>query len=277
MDLRPDHVALLAGITFPGYATPGCGCGDQDEEGTPRRDKYVRQLAAELSIPGVIANAWSLSFVGADTRRAGADVRVDNMDKATGAATSGLITAHEQARVGIRCALGRPGDCWGTLASYGKAAYVTRDPGKEAGLTRVHVLKTRREHPRPSPLPSTSSTTWSAQSSGPGRAGCWRSWCSPGPTTAPAWRSATSAAGTTRRWACHFHHRLSWRSLRRRGQLRGLPGGHLTGHRRGFPLLRPAGHLPQRSGRGAGRPAGGWHQPSPAVSALPRVAGILPR
>ena len=42
---------------------------------------------------------------------------------------------------------GMHGDRWGTTASYGKAAYVTLDPGKEALLTQVAVLKDLRDNP----------------------------------------------------------------------------------------------------------------------------------
>lgn len=69
------------------------------------------------------------------------------MDKATGAATSGLIIGREEYLVPIRRALGMHGDRYGTTASYGKAAYVTFDPGKEALLTQVQGLKVLRDNP----------------------------------------------------------------------------------------------------------------------------------
>jgi len=49
--------------------------------------------------------------------------------------------------VPIRRAMGMHGDRWGTLASYGKAAYVTFDPGKEALLSQVQALKILRDKP----------------------------------------------------------------------------------------------------------------------------------
>ena len=70
------------------------------------------------------------------------------MDKATGSATSGLIIGKEDQMVQIRRALGMHGDRYGTLSSYGKAAYVTMDPGKEALLTQVAALKVLRDNPR---------------------------------------------------------------------------------------------------------------------------------
>ncbi|MCL4426515.1 MAG: hypothetical protein M1553_14020, partial [Firmicutes bacterium] len=70
-----------------------------------------------------------------------------SMDKATGAATSGLVIGREEVMTPIRRSLGMHGDRWGTLSSYGKAAYVTQDPGKEALLTQVRALKVLRDQP----------------------------------------------------------------------------------------------------------------------------------
>jgi hypothetical protein len=69
------------------------------------------------------------------------------MDKASGATTSGLIIGKEEVMVPIRRALGMHGDRWGTTASYGKAAYVTQDPGKEALLGQVAALKALKDKP----------------------------------------------------------------------------------------------------------------------------------
>jgi hypothetical protein len=49
--------------------------------------------------------------------------------------------------VPIRRALGMHGDRFGTTASYGKAAYVTFDAGKEALLTQIQALKVLRDNP----------------------------------------------------------------------------------------------------------------------------------
>jgi hypothetical protein len=70
------------------------------------------------------------------------------MDKATGSATSGLIIGKEDVMVPIRRALGMHGDRWGTTASYGKAAYVTQDPGKEALLAQIAALTVLRDNPQ---------------------------------------------------------------------------------------------------------------------------------
>jgi len=142
-----DNADCLAGFSSLGYDTPGYGYGAKDEDGAPLLQKYIGELAREFNVPYVIDNAWGLPFVGTDPRKVNADVMVYSMDKATGAATSGLIIGREDVMVPIRRALGMHGDRWGTLASYGKAAYVTQDPGKEALLTQVQVLKELRDDP----------------------------------------------------------------------------------------------------------------------------------
>ncbi|MDL2300160.1 hypothetical protein LJC01_00755 [Clostridiaceae bacterium OttesenSCG-928-D20] len=141
------HADTLTGIVSLGYETPGYGYADKDENGTPKLQKYIGQLAKEYNIPYVVDNAWGLPFVGFDPRKTGADAVVYSMDKATGSATSGLIIGKEDVMVPIRRAMGMHGDRWGTGASYGKAAYVAFDPGKEALLTQIQALKVLRDTP----------------------------------------------------------------------------------------------------------------------------------
>ncbi|MBP8614176.1 MAG: hypothetical protein KBI40_04895 [Firmicutes bacterium] len=141
------HAPYLSGFASLGYDTPGYGYGDKDADGTPVLQRGLGDLAKEFNVPYVVDNAWGLPFVGHDPRKTGADVLIYSMDKATGSGTSGLIIGREDVMVPIRRALGMHGDRWGTTASYGKAAYVTLDPGKEALLTQVAVLKDLRDNP----------------------------------------------------------------------------------------------------------------------------------
>jgi hypothetical protein len=141
------HETMLTGFTSLGYPSPGYGYGTLDEEGTPVLCKYIADLAHSYGVPYVIDNAWGLPFVGIDPTKIQCDVITYSMDKATGAATSGLIIGKEEVMVPIRRALGMHGDRWGTPSSYGKAAYVTFDPGKEALLTQLQALKVLRDKP----------------------------------------------------------------------------------------------------------------------------------
>ncbi|BDG59035.1 aminotransferase class V-fold PLP-dependent enzyme [Caldinitratiruptor microaerophilus] len=142
-----QHAELLTGFTSLGYDTPGYGYGVKAEDGAPLLQKRIGEIARDYNVPYIVDNAWGLPFVGTDPRKIGCDVMVYSMDKATGAATSGLLIGREDVMVTIRRALGMHGDRYGTLASYGKAAYVTQDPGKEALLTQIQALKVLRDRP----------------------------------------------------------------------------------------------------------------------------------
>ncbi|HMM19467.1 MAG TPA: hypothetical protein PKA10_01935 [Selenomonadales bacterium] len=142
------HANMLTGMTSLGYETPGYGYGVKDKDGAPLLQKLYAKLCKEYNIPYVIDNAWGVPGIGHDIRKSGADVVIYSMDKASGAATSGLIIGKEEVMVPIRRALGYHGDRWGTTASYGKAAYVTFDPGKEALATQIQALKVLRDNPQ---------------------------------------------------------------------------------------------------------------------------------
>ncbi|HMM20144.1 MAG TPA: hypothetical protein PKA10_05340 [Selenomonadales bacterium] len=142
------HGAMFTGMTSLGYETPGYGYGAKDKDGTPLLQKLYAKLCKEYNVPYVIDNAWGVPGIGHDIRKSGADVVIYSMDKASGAATSGLIIGKEDVMVHIRRAMGMHGDRWGTTASYGKAAYVTFDPGKEALATQIQALKVLRDNPQ---------------------------------------------------------------------------------------------------------------------------------
>ncbi|MEC9488129.1 MAG: hypothetical protein UMV23_01440 [Halanaerobium sp.] len=141
------HENMLTAITSLGYDTPGYGYGVHDREGAPLLQRLLGELAEEYDIPYIVDNAWGLPFVGTDISKIKADVMAYSMDKATGAPTSGLIIGKEEIIVQLRRALGMHGDRWGTTASYGKAAYVIFDPGKEALLGQIAALKALRNRP----------------------------------------------------------------------------------------------------------------------------------
>ncbi|KAB2954614.1 hypothetical protein F9B85_02770 [Heliorestis acidaminivorans] len=146
-EVAAQQAESLTGFTSLGYDTVGYGYSQRDEEGTPFLQKGIAKIAKKYNVPYVIDNAWGIPFAGTDIAKTGADIFVYAMDKATGAATSGLIIGKEDVMVPIRRAMGMHGDRFGTTASYGKAAYVTFDPGKEALATQVQALKVLRDKP----------------------------------------------------------------------------------------------------------------------------------
>jgi hypothetical protein len=142
-----EHVSMLTGIASLGYDTPGYGYAVKDQNGAPVLQKRLGEIARYHNVPYIVDNAWGLPFIGTNPNAIGCDVICYAMDKATGAATSGLLIAREDVAVNLRRALGVAGDRYGTTASYGKAAYVTFDPGKEALLTQIAALEALRARP----------------------------------------------------------------------------------------------------------------------------------
>lgn len=141
------HETLLAGFASLGYDTPGYGYGDKDKEGTPNLLKGIAALAKSYNVPYVIDNAWGIPFIGTSIKKVGADVMIYSMDKATGSATSALIIGKEDVLVPLRRAMGYHGARYGTASSYGKAAYVGSDPGKEGLSGQVAALRAILERP----------------------------------------------------------------------------------------------------------------------------------
>ena len=142
------HAANLGAFTSLGYDTAGYGYGEKDKKGTPVFQKGIAKLAQQYGVPYIVDNAWGVPFIGVDPRENGADVMAYSMDKASGAPTVGLMIGKENAMVPIRRALGYHSDRNGTGFSYGKAAYVTGDPGKEALVGLVAAMKILRDKPK---------------------------------------------------------------------------------------------------------------------------------
>jgi hypothetical protein len=139
---------MLSGFASLGYDTPGYGYGDKDPKGTPKLLKGIAALAQSYNVPYIIDNAWGIPVIGSNIKNIGADIMIYSMDKASGSPTSGLIIGKEDVMVSIRRALGMHGNRYGTTSSYGKAAFVTQDPGKEALSGQVAALKVLRDKPQ---------------------------------------------------------------------------------------------------------------------------------
>ena len=137
----------LVGLSSLGYDTPGYGYGEKDKDGAPKLSKGIAEIAKNYNVPYVIDNAWGIPFIGSSIKDIGADIMIFSMDKASGSPTGGLIIGKEDVMVPIRRALGVHGTRFGTTTSYGKAAYVCMDPGKEGLSGMVAALKVLRDTP----------------------------------------------------------------------------------------------------------------------------------
>lgn len=139
---------LLSGFASLGYDTPGYGYGDREQDGTPKLSKGIAQIAREYNVPYIIDNAWGLPLVGTSIKNIGADVMIYSIDKAPSFPHGGLIIGKEDAMVPIRRAMGLHGNRYGTTGSYGKAAYVGFDPGKESLSGMAAALRLLRDNPK---------------------------------------------------------------------------------------------------------------------------------
>lgn len=142
------HAAHVTAFSSLGYDSVGYGYGAKDSSGTPVLQSGIAKIAQEYGVPYIVDNAWGTPFIGADPRKLGADVVTYSMDKSSGAPTVGLIIGREDVMVSIRRALGYHSDRSGAGYSYGKAAYVTNDPGKEALVGLIAALKILRDKPQ---------------------------------------------------------------------------------------------------------------------------------
>jgi hypothetical protein len=141
------HSDTLAAIVSMGYDSPGYGYDEKSENGAPRLQKAMGELAGEFDIPYILDNARGTPFIGLDPRKVNGSVIIYSVDKAFGGPTAGLIIGTEQYLIPIRRALGVHGNRWGTPTSHGKAGYVMVDPGKEGLIGVVAALEGILEEP----------------------------------------------------------------------------------------------------------------------------------
>jgi hypothetical protein len=142
------HAPFVTAFSSLGYDSIGYGYGALDANGVPLLQTGISNMARQYGVPYIIDNAWGTPFIGTDPRKVGADVINYSMDKSSGAPTVGMIIGREDMMVPIRRALGYHSDRGGTGYSYGKAAYVTNDPGKEALVGLIAALKILRDKPK---------------------------------------------------------------------------------------------------------------------------------
>lgn len=142
-----QNLSTLAAFASMGYDTPGYGHGEHDEDGAPTLMRLIGQLARSHNVPYIVDNAKGVPFLGVDPRQINADIMLYSMDKASAAPTGGLIIGREDHMVPIRRALGMGGGRDGSPLSYGKAAYVTFDAGKEYLVGLIAALRAIHDTP----------------------------------------------------------------------------------------------------------------------------------
>ena len=146
-EVAARHATELVGFESIGYDTPGYGYGEKDESGVPKLKKLIGKLAREFDVPYVVDCASCCPIIGLGPEDIGADVMVWSMDKACRAPISGLIIGTEECMVPIRKGLGLGGERFGGVSSHGKAVFSLADPGRDAVVGLIAVLKMLRDDP----------------------------------------------------------------------------------------------------------------------------------
>jgi len=146
-EIAGQHITMLSGFESLGYDSPGYGFGEKREDGVPKLQTAIGQLSEKLNVPFIMDCATGIPFIGVDLRETNASAMLWSMDKSCRAITSGLIIGKEDVMVHIRKGLGLGGQRGGTVSSHSKAVYSACDPGRDAVISQIEVLKLLRDAP----------------------------------------------------------------------------------------------------------------------------------
>lgn len=146
-EVAARHVVELSGFETIGYDSPGYGYGEKDEKGIPRLKKLIGKLANEFDVPYIVDCASGVPAIGLSPKDVGADVMMWSMDKVVRAPISGLLVGKEESMVPIRKGLGLGGQRYGEVSSHSKAVFSLCDPGRDAVIGQIEILKILRDEP----------------------------------------------------------------------------------------------------------------------------------
>ncbi|MFX1300521.1 MAG: hypothetical protein ACFFDE_06230 [Promethearchaeota archaeon] len=141
------HIELLTGFATLGYDTPGYGYGEKDKNGIPVLKKGFGKIAEEFELPYLLDGGGGVPVIGLGPDDVNGDIMMWSMDKATRAPICGLIVGKEEAMVPVRKGLGLGGQRYGEVSSHGKARYSMMDPGRDAVVGLIAVLKMLHDNP----------------------------------------------------------------------------------------------------------------------------------
>ncbi|MFW9903222.1 MAG: hypothetical protein ACFFFH_02735 [Candidatus Thorarchaeota archaeon] len=140
------HITLLTGFVTLGYDTPGYGYGEKDQNGVPILKKGIGKLSEEFEVPYALDGGGGVPVIGLGPDDVHGDVMMWSMDKAAHAPICGLIVGKEEVMVPVRKGLGLGGQRYGEVSSHGKARYSMMDPGRDAVVGLIAVLKMLHEN-----------------------------------------------------------------------------------------------------------------------------------
>lgn len=143
------HAGELSGVLAIGYDTAGYGQAEKNERGGPKLLECLGDCAREFDVPLLIDCASAVPGLGFKPHDVGTEVIMAwSMDKISRAPTSGLLVGTEEAMLPIRRALGIGGGRHGNVSSHGKAAFSLADPGRDALIGLLELLKNVRADPQ---------------------------------------------------------------------------------------------------------------------------------
>jgi hypothetical protein len=147
VEVAERHASLVTGFASLGYDTPGYGYGDKNSEGVPEFQARVAKLARKFDVPYITDDAWGLPFLGTDLRKTGASAIFFSVDKVMRGPLSSLIIGKDEVMVPLRRALATHSHRYGSPMAYAKAMYSAFDPGREAIVAQIEILKSIRDEP----------------------------------------------------------------------------------------------------------------------------------
>ncbi len=146
-EVAERHASLVTGFASLGYNTPGYGYGDKNTEGVPEFQSRVGKLAKKYDVPYITDDAWGMPFLGSDPRKTGASAIFYSVDKVMRGPLSSLIIGRDEVMVPVRRALAMHSHRHGNPSAYAKAMYSAFDPGREAIVAQIEILKSIRDDP----------------------------------------------------------------------------------------------------------------------------------
>ncbi|UCG03476.1 MAG: hypothetical protein JSW11_05670 [Candidatus Heimdallarchaeota archaeon] len=144
--IAEKHITSLTGFVTLGYDTPGYGYGEKDQNGVPLLKKGIGRLSQEFEVPYALDGGGGVPVIGLGPNDVNGDIMMWSMDKAARAPICGLIVGKEEVMVPVRKGLGVGGQKYGEVSSHGKARYSMMDPGRDAVVGLIAVLKMLHEN-----------------------------------------------------------------------------------------------------------------------------------
>lgn len=135
------HGSQITSLISLGYDTVGYGYGEKKDGVTSDLKKVLGNFARELDVPYIVDNARGIPFMGASLRDINADLMMYSMDKVAGSPISGLIVGRSECVIPLQRAVGWHSERFGGgVTAYGKGAFSSMDPGREALIGQVAAL-----------------------------------------------------------------------------------------------------------------------------------------